>query len=100
MRHRPLLSLGPVNRWTLLRVMVTWVFVNVASHPLLQSCPMESTAWLVSPGKIWASVACDGRSGKLMWQVWVDQMLLPSGSLTWMGLVVVTLFVQGLLVRM
>ncbi len=84
----------------LLCVTLTWVLLNVVMHPLSQSCPIESKAWLASPGNMWASVAGAGRPGKLMLQVCVDQMQLPSGSFTWMGVIAATLLVNGLLVRM
>ena len=49
---------------------------------------------------MWALVAVDGSPGRLMLQVWVDQMLLLSGSLTRMGEVAGLMLVQGLLVKM
>ena len=61
---------------------------------------MERRAWLARPGNMWAKVAACGKPGRLMWHVCVDQMLLPSGSLTWMGVVAAALSVQGLSVRM
>ena len=79
--------------------MVNWVLVKRAEHPWSQSWPIDKSAWLASPGKMWASVAAAGRPGRLMWQVWVDQMLLPSGSLTWIGVVAGAMWVHGLSVR-
>ena len=49
---------------------------------------------------MWACVAAAGSPGRLMLQVWVEEMLLMSGSVTCMGDVATAMWVHGLLVRM
>jgi hypothetical protein len=98
--HRPLECLSPWRtRWLPLSMM-TFSFVNVAMQPWSQRTPTEIRAWSARSGKMWAWRASSGRLGRSRWQVWVDWMLRPLGSWTWIGCRVGVLFWLGVLQRM
>ena len=70
----------PVRMMSLLRLMVTVSAVNVAIHPWSQRVPMEMREPEASVGKIWQAEG--GSCGMLRKAVWVESMVLPSGSVT------------------
>ena len=59
--------------------------VKRALHPASQSWPMETRVSL-SLGNILTWVASGGRAGMGRFPVCVDWMVVPSGSVTWIGL--------------
>ena len=75
--------------------MVTVVASKKAVQSLSQSCPMELRDPDVRVGKMCAVQASSGRKGMWRLAVWLDVMVLPSGSMmTRLGLTMV-MFVYG-----
>ena len=87
MVQRPLGALLPVARMVLAERIVTVVRSNSAVQPASQSWPMERSEPEVRSGNRWARRAASGRLGIWRRPVWVDVMVLPSGSWTWIGVV-------------
>ena len=82
--HRPLCGVRtPDKRSLSCSIMWTASLSKWTLQPLLHSCPTESSEAEDKFGKMWHSVASDGRSGKLMFPEWLDWMVAPSGRCTW-----------------
>ena len=82
------------------RWMVTVVVSKMAVQSLSQSCPMEMRDPDVRVGKMCAVQASSGRKGMWRLAVWLDVMVLPSGSMmTRLGLAMVLLVYGVLMVR-
>ena len=80
MVYKPVVgSRGPRNmvRPLLMLSMLTWCWVNLASHPLSQNWPMEMRVVLLRSGKMCAVRAFGGRFGKSSKAVWDAWMLVP-----------------------
>jgi hypothetical protein len=81
--HRPVLGdLVPVRMVVSLFWMVTVVAVKIAWQPWSQRRPIEIREPEEREGKICARQAAVGSNGISMSAVWLEWMLLPSGSLT------------------
>ena len=78
---------------------INWIshvpVVNFASQPASQSLLMETKDVGPREGKRWASVAVAGRLGKLRFAVWVDLIVVPSGSSTAIGVVASRMLMIG-----
>ena len=82
------------------RLMVTVVASNMVVQSLSQSCLMEMRDPDVRVGKMCAVHASSGRKGMWRLAVWLDVMVLPSGSMTMrLGLAMVLLVYGALMVR-
>ena len=92
--HVPVRTVWPW-RW-----MVTVVASKNAVQSLSQSCPMEIRDPDVRVGKMCAVQASSGRKGIWRLAVWLDVMVLPSGSMmTRLGLAMILLEYGALMVR-
>ena len=87
--HRFVLgSLGPEST-SLLSWVTSHLFLEkVTSQSWSQNLAMDMSEWDARSGRMWASLEAVGSCGRSRAHVWVDCMLLPSGSCTLMGVVV------------
>ena len=72
--------LVPVSITLLLREISTLCLVKVALQFASHIFPMDSREVFWRAGNRWASLALEGREGMSNCAVWVDRMLLWSGS--------------------
>ena len=87
--HRPEAVVRvPVNILVPSRTTTKFAASKCAVHPSSHSVPTEIRAAPGKSGKMWAFFARWGTpGGRMRSQVWVDVAMLPSGSLTEMGLI-------------
>ena len=87
--HKPVaLVRVPVRMMAPWRTTIKFVASKCAVHPSSHSVPTEMRAAPGKSGKMWAFFARWGTpGGRMRSQVWVDVAMLPSGSLTEMGLI-------------
>jgi hypothetical protein len=78
-------------------VMITPSWWKVAWQPASQSKPMETREWELSSGKRSTLVAVGGSPAMGRWAVWVEVMMLPSGRLTFTGLLVGWMLIRSVL---
>ena len=75
----------PVSTVVPLYFTVTSIIVILTSHPALHSVTMEIRECELSPGMTCATLAARGSLGRSNIPTCVDCILLPSGSVTWIG---------------
>ena len=67
----------------------------ITLHPALQSFTTDTNECDANPGTMWASLALGGSCGSAIFAVWLDWMVVPSGSLMHSGSVASFLSVTG-----
>ena len=88
-------SRPPCNTVLALYMTVQYWWSNVTLHPASQNCRVASSEAWERPGTMWAVVMASGSHGISRLQVWLEDMMLPSGRVTLMGFFAICLLVTG-----
>jgi hypothetical protein len=95
MCHKPSLVLVPcATSWVPYRI-VTLLRSNVTVQPASHNGAMAMSDTDLICGKRWTRFAWAGRKGRFKEPVWVEVMVLPSGSVTCIGEMAGRMSVQG-----
>ncbi len=74
---------------------VQYWWSNVTLQPASQNCRVARREACERPRTMWTAVMASGSHGMFRLQVWLDEMMLPSGRVTLMGFLATCLLVTG-----